>query len=56
MGTDEDDKIDELTDDLDELKTTAEELAEADETSNSRSTIERLKAALEEASDAADDL
>jgi hypothetical protein len=38
------------------LKTTVEEIAEDSETSTNPSTVERLKSALEEASDAADDL
>jgi len=56
MGSDENDKMDEVANDLDEVKTAVEELAEADETGKSHETIERLKTALEQASDAADDL
>ena len=55
MGSDASDKVDELANDLDELKTTVEELADAETTSNPK-TLDALKSALEQASDAADDL
>src|SRR5262249_2606693 len=56
MDPDARDKIDELTNDLDEMKTTVEELAEDPKASVDPQTLERLKKALEEARDAADDL
>ena len=55
MDSDSSDKIDEITNDIDEMKTTVDELAESAPSPNAP-TLDRLKQALEEASDAADDL
>src|SRR5688572_25598309 len=56
IKVDKSDRIDELANDLDELKTTAEELEDDPPAKVERKTIEALQQALEHASDAADEL
>ena len=56
MNSDRSDTVDELTNDLDELKTTVEELADVPSTRGQERTLDKLKQALDDASDAADEL
>jgi hypothetical protein len=53
---DDDDKVDELTSGLDELKTTVEELQIETATGIDAGQLEAVRSALEQASDAADDI
>ena len=53
---DDDDKVDELTNGLDELKTTVEELQIETATGIDAGQLETVRSALEQASDAADEI
>jgi hypothetical protein len=53
---DDDDKVDELTSGLDELKTTVEELQIETATGIDAGQLEAVRSALEQASDAADEI
>ena len=53
---DDDDKVDELTSGLDELKTTVEELQIETATGIDAGQLETVRSALEQASDAADEI
>jgi len=54
--TQDDDKVDELTSGLDELKTTVEELQIETATGIDAGQLEAVRSALEQASDAADEI
>ncbi len=54
--SDKSDKVDRLDNDLDELKTTVDELASDPPHGAKSKTLDTLKSALEQAGDAADDL
>lgn len=56
MSADAPDRIDQVVNDLDDLKTDVDELAQDPAETANPETVERLKAALEKASDVADDL
>jgi ElaB/YqjD/DUF883 family membrane-anchored ribosome-binding protein len=55
MNEDVSQKIDEVAEDLDDMTTTVDELAESRPSPNAK-TLERLKNGIEQASEAADDL
>jgi len=56
MGTDQSDKLDDVAEGLDDLKTTVEELADNPPAGASPEVIEKLGDRIEKARDTADDL